>query len=99
LLCRQALQSPLRSSQVNAGVARRLNFRFCGQSSDNGAMTATGKHIVEEFDSLADSEKREVLADLLRIARDIDYPESSDDELLAAADAVFEEYDAAENEN
>jgi hypothetical protein len=62
-------------------------------------MTSAGKHIVEEFDSLADSEKREVLADLLRIARDIEYPESSDDELLAAADTVFKGYDDAENEN
>ncbi len=56
-------------------------------------MTATGKHIVEDFETLPDNEKREVLANLLRISRSIEYPEISDEELLAAADQVFLEYD------
>jgi len=50
---------------------------------------------VEDFESLPDVEKREVLSNLLRISRAIDYPELSDEETLAAADAVFE-YDRAE---
>ena len=59
-------------------------------------MTAVGKHIVEDFESLPDVEKREVLSNLLRLSRTIDYPELPDEETLAAADAVFLEYDRAE---
>jgi hypothetical protein len=56
-------------------------------------MTAAGKHIVEDFESLPDPEKREVLANLLRISRSIEYPEVSDKELTASADTLFVEYD------
>ncbi len=59
-------------------------------------MTAAGKHIVEDFESLPDVEKREVLSNLLRISQVIDFPELSDEEMLAAADAVFLEYDRVE---
>jgi hypothetical protein len=59
-------------------------------------MTAAGKHIVDDFTSLPDSEKREVLANLLRISRNIDYPKVSDEELVASADALFVEYDRRE---
>lgn len=61
-------------------------------------MTAAGKHIVEDFASLPDSEKREVLVNLLRISRDIEFPEVSDEELLASADALFREYDRRESD-
>jgi hypothetical protein len=61
-------------------------------------MTAVGKHIVEDFESLPDIEKREVLSNLLRLSRGIEYPELSDEERLAAADAVFLEYDRAERD-
>jgi len=61
-------------------------------------MTATGRHIVEDFGALSDSEKREVLASILEISRDIAYPAISDEEMLAAADAVFQEYDRREAE-
>ena len=60
-------------------------------------MTAAGKHIVADFERLPDPEKREVLARLLRISRDIDYPEVTDDELVASADAVFLQYDKQES--
>jgi hypothetical protein len=59
-------------------------------------MTTVGQHILEDFESLPDVEKREVLSNLLRISRGIDYPEVSDDELVAAADAVFLSYDELE---
>ena len=61
-------------------------------------MTAAGRHLVEDFETLPDAEKREVLADLLRISRTIEYPEISDEELLAAANQVFLEYDRREGE-
>ena len=59
-------------------------------------MTAAGKHILEDFESLPDLEKREVLSNLLKISRDIEYPETSDAELVGAADAVFLAYDSLE---
>lgn len=59
-------------------------------------MTAEAKHIIEDFESLPDQEKREVLTELVRISRQIDYPAASDNELIAAADEVFLEYDRRE---
>ena len=61
-------------------------------------MTSIGKHILEDFANLPDPEKREVLANLLRISREIEYPEVSDEELVASADALFVEYDRRESE-
>lgn len=60
-------------------------------------MTAAGKHIVEDFRELPDSEKREVLADLLQISRDLEYPQVSDEELVASAEQIFLEYDRRES--
>ncbi|MEA2164843.1 MAG: hypothetical protein QOK37_2970 [Thermoanaerobaculia bacterium] len=59
-------------------------------------MTAAGQHILEDFESLTDIEKREVLSNLLKISKAIEYPETSDDELVDAADAVFLAYDTLE---
>ncbi len=61
-------------------------------------MTSVGKHILEDFANLPDPEKREVLANLLRISREIEYPEVSDEELIASADALFLEYDHRESD-
>jgi hypothetical protein len=59
-------------------------------------MTATGRHIIEDFEKLPDLEKHEVLADILRISGYLDYPEVSETELVVAADAIFLEYDRRE---
>ena len=59
-------------------------------------MTAEAKHLVDDFRALPDAAKREVHAELLRISSRIDYPEISDDELLAAANDVFLAYDERE---
>ena len=61
-------------------------------------MTSTGKHVVDDFEALPDGEKREVLVRILTISKDIDYPEIGDEELLAAADQVFLDYDRREAE-
>ena len=61
-------------------------------------MIATGKHILEDFESLPDVEKREVSYSLLGVSRGIDYPEVSDDELVGAADAIFLSYDEMEQD-
>jgi hypothetical protein len=60
------------------------------------AMTAEAKHLIQDFQSLPDASKREVLAQLVRISRFIDYPEISDEELISAANDVFAEYDERE---
>jgi hypothetical protein len=61
-------------------------------------MTAEAKHIVDDFRALPDTTKREVLAELVRISARLDFPEMSEDELLAAADDVFLAYDERERE-
>jgi hypothetical protein len=59
-------------------------------------MTAEARNVIEEFRSLPDAAKREVLAELVRMSRDIDYPPASDDELVSAANEVFLAYDERE---
>ena len=52
--------------------------------------------MIEEFEALPDPAKREVLAELIRISRDLDYPAMGGDDLLAAADEIFLDYDRRE---
>lgn len=59
-------------------------------------MTTEAKHLIEEFGALPDPSKREVLAELLRLSRHLDYPEISDDELSSSANDVFLGYDERE---
>ena len=59
-------------------------------------VTADAQHLIEDFRALPDATKREVLAELVRIAKFIEYSEMSDDELLSAANDVFLGYDARE---
>lgn len=59
-------------------------------------MTAEAKHLLEEFGALPDPTKREVLAELLRVSRHLDYPEMGDEELTSAANDVFLAYDERE---
>lgn len=70
-----------------------------GKALHTQDMTAAGKHTLDDFESLPDPEKREVLLNLLRISRGIDCPEVGDEDLVAAADAVFLEYDRMEQNN
>jgi hypothetical protein len=60
-------------------------------------VTADAKHLIDEFGALSDPSKREVLTELLRISRQLDYPEMSEDELTSAADGVFLDYDRRES--
>jgi hypothetical protein len=60
-------------------------------------MTASGKHILEDFELLPDLEKREVLSNLLKLSRGISYPEMSDEEFVGTAESVFLAYDALED--
>lgn len=60
-------------------------------------MTADAKHLIDDFQALPDATKREVLAELVRISRHIDYPPTADEELVSAANDVFLTYDARED--
>jgi hypothetical protein len=60
-------------------------------------VTVEAKHIIDDFGALPDPAKREVLAELLRMSRYMDYPSVNDDELLSAADEIFLEYDRQES--
>ena len=62
-------------------------------------MTAESKQLIEEFGALPDGSKREVLAELLRIARELDYPEMGSDELTSAANELFLGYDERESDD
>ena len=59
-------------------------------------MTAEARHLIEDFETLSDLEKREVLSELLHAAHLIEYPETTDDEFASAANEVFLEYDRRE---
>ena len=59
-------------------------------------MITEAKRLIEEFEALPDRAKHEVLAELLRIADDIEYPELTDDDLRAVASETFAAYDAEE---
>lgn len=59
-------------------------------------MSAEARHLIEGFEALPDPAKREVLAELVRISRHIDYPEMSEEELISAANDLFVTYDERE---
>ena len=59
-------------------------------------MTAEAKHLLEEFGALPDPSKREVLAEILRLSRDLDFPEMTEEDLASAANDVFLGYDQRE---
>jgi hypothetical protein len=59
-------------------------------------MTAEARHFIEDFAALPEETKREVLAEIIRMSRDLDYPSISDGELLSVADEIFTQYDRRE---
>jgi hypothetical protein len=61
-------------------------------------VTSDAEHLIADFGALPDPAKREVLAELIRMSRDLDYPAMSDDELVAVADEALLEYDRRESE-
>ena len=59
-------------------------------------MTDGVKSVLEAYESLPESEREEVLAELIRRAAHSDHQSPTDDELVEAADRVFLEYDRSE---
>ena len=59
-------------------------------------MGDAARHLLKSFEALSETEQREVLAQLLRRAAELPYAFPSDDELIHAADQVFQELDRRE---
>ena len=59
-------------------------------------MSQAAQKVVHEFDALSESDRREVLAELLRRAATELHAFPDDDEMTAAADQVFLELDERE---
>ena len=60
-------------------------------------MTVGVKSVLEAYESLPESEREEVLAELIRRATHNDHQSPSDQELVEAAEHVFVEYDRSES--
>ena len=59
-------------------------------------MGDAARHLLQSFEALSETDRREVLDALLRRAAELPYSVPSDDELVQAADQVFQELDRYE---
>jgi hypothetical protein len=57
-------------------------------------MTDSAKSILESFDELSETDKREVARAILRRALRFDIPPLTDEDLLAQADELFRDLDS-----
>jgi len=60
-------------------------------------MTEAAKRLLRSFQALSKADQHEVLVSLLRLPIDAEYTPPTDEELVAAADAVFQLLDQAES--
>jgi hypothetical protein len=59
-------------------------------------MSTTGQIVLDSFDRLSSSDKREVLDEIVRRSRDVDWPPLDDETIDRIADEAFLEYDLLE---
>lgn len=59
-------------------------------------MGNAARHLIESFEALSETDKREVLGELFRRAAEVPHPFPTDDELIGAADQVFQNLDRLE---
>lgn len=59
-------------------------------------MSTAARQLIESFEALPEADQREVLAQLLRHTFESSYSALLDEELLLAADQVFQELDQRE---
>ena len=59
-------------------------------------MGDAARHLLESFEALSETDQHEVLVALLRRVAEMPYPFPTDQELLVAADQVFQELDRRE---
>ncbi len=62
-------------------------------------MTALVQELLNTFDSLTDSEQREIALEIFKRVTNSDFPPLSDDELVLNAEALFLELDQREGNN
>ena len=62
-------------------------------------MSHGAKSVLEAFEALPTEEREEVLAEMIRRAALRDHELLQDEDLTAAADQIFVEYDRSEREN
>jgi hypothetical protein len=62
------------------------------------AMTNAAQQLINSFEALPEDEKHQVLLQLLRRLMDTPYSAPSDEDLLHAADLVFQDYDRHETQ-
>jgi len=59
-------------------------------------MGDAARHLLQSFEALSETERREVLEELLRRSIDLPYSFPSNDELVQAADHIFQGLDRLE---
>ena len=59
-------------------------------------MGDAAKHLVKSFEALSETDQREVLEELLRHTSLLTTEFPADEELVSAADQIFQEYDRRE---
>ena len=59
-------------------------------------MTQAGKKLLDEFDALPDTDRAELVAELLRRTAFAAHDLPAEDDLVAAADRLFEDIDRRE---
>jgi hypothetical protein len=59
-------------------------------------MGGAARHLPESFDALSETDRREVLEELLRRSTELPYVFPSGEELVRAADQVFQDLDRRE---
>jgi hypothetical protein len=62
-------------------------------------MGTPAQNLIDTFDGLPDSEKREVLTAILRRTTEMEFGSVSDDELILSAEETFLELDRREDED
>jgi hypothetical protein len=60
-------------------------------------MSATVQKILESMERLSDGEKRELVSEIIRRTVDLDFPPSTDEELVLLAEEIFLELDKRES--
>lgn len=65
----------------------------------HGFMGDAARKIIEAFEALSQSERQEVILEILRRASLVDLGISRDEELVAAADEIFRSLDERERES
>lgn len=62
-------------------------------------MSSSVENILDSFDHLPDSEKRQVASEILRRTLHLDLPPLTDEELVMSAESLFLELDQRESTN